>query len=111
MFDSFACFTGAQAVEATSSDSTTFSSIGVVAHGGSLAAIAFSSRGTAIPIYDIAFVADVGSDRVWHGQANSGVVAIDGNHVTFEGDFAEVSGGNTATGAIEAGSVDATCAP
>lgn len=109
-FDSFACFTGEDAVEATNSDHTAFSSIGVISKGDSLAAIVFSVS-TGIAIYDIAYVSDVDSDRVWHGQANSGPAAVDGDHVTFQGEFVEVSGGDTPTGASEAGSIDATCAP
>lgn len=110
-FESFGCFTGEDAVEATRSDNTTFSSLGVVAHDGRLAAVVVSSQGSAVPIYDIAVVRDIASDRVWHGQANDGVVSIDGGRVTFVGDFAEASGGDTATGAIETGSIEAICAP
>lgn len=109
-FDSFACFTGEDAVEATNSDRTTFSSIGVTSNGGSLAAIVFSVT-SGIAIYDIAYVPDVDADVVWHGQANSGPAEVDGDHVTFQGDFEEVSGGDTPTGASESGSIDATCAP
>ena len=111
VFDSFACFTGADAIEATGSDRTTFTSIGVASHDGGLAAIVFSHRDVNITRYEIAYVPDVDSDVVWHGQATSGVVVVDGNQVSFEGEFEEVSGGDTATGGVEAGSVDATCAP
>jgi hypothetical protein len=110
-FDSIGCFTGADAVEATRSDDTTFSSIGVVAHGDGLAAVVVSAQGSAIPIYEILIVLDITSDLVWHGQANDGVVTIDGDQVAFEGEFVEVSGGSTATGAVEVGSIAATCAP
>ena len=110
-FGSFGCFTGADAIEATRSDDGTFSSLGVVPYGDGLAAVVVSARGSAISIYEILLVLDIASDLVWHGQANDGVVTIDGDHVAFEGEFVEVSGGSTPTGAVEVGSIEATCAP
>jgi len=110
-FDFFACFFDENAAAAVGSDGATFAVLGQVPQAGGTASVGANTiERLGTPTHEVVYVAGGDSSTQWHGETETDLLEIEGNRVTFAGDFVEVVDGE-ATGQRVAASLDAICGP